>query len=303
MVDLSVDLAGIRLKNPVITASGTFGYGEEFAEYIELNKLGAIITKTITYRKREGNPPPRIAEVEGGIVNSVGLENPGVKDFLREKWPQLRKYDVPIIVSIAGESKEEFFQITEELNAIEGIAAIELNLSCPNVRDKKLFAQDEKLSAEIIREIKKLTPLPLIAKLTPQVTDIVSIAKACQRAGADVLSLINTIPALVIDLESREPFLGGITGGLSGPAIRPVALKMVWEVSKVVSLPIIGMGGIMRGTQAIEFILAGATAVGVGTANLVSPNAAVTIIEEIGDYLVKHKLSSVRELVGKLSSD
>ena len=320
-ISLSVELSCINLRNPVILASGTCGFGEEIANFVDLKRIGALVTKTITLEPREGNPPPRIAEVEGGIINSIGLQNPGIEAFVKDKLPVLRMLEVPFFVSIAGNTKEEFAELASILDQERGISALELNLSCPNIHpvrnnpesfqdisDKhpgvkgggSLFAQDPKTAYQTIRKVKAATSLPVIAKLTPQVTDVASIAQVCEEAGADILSLINTIPALAVDTESRKPFLGGITGGLSGPAVRPIALKMVWEVSRAVSVPIIGMGGIMGGSHAIEFILAGATAVGVGTANLVSPDVCIKIVEEIEEYLVENNISRVRELIGQL---
>lgn len=298
--NLSVKLGSIKLQNPVILASGTCGFGEEIAEFIDLNKVGALITKTITLKPKEGNPPPRIAEIEGGIINSIGLENPGIGVFIKDKLPFLQKLKIPFFVSISGETEEEFVELARILDREKGISALELNLSCPNLRNKTLFGQDAQTTYKIIKKAKEVTSIPIITKLTPQVKDITEIALACQKGGCDILSLINTIPAMVIDLKSGKPFLGGITGGLSGPAIKPVALKMVYDVAKVVDIPIIGCGGIMNGKDAIEFILAGASAAAVGTANLVSPDSVLSIVKEIGDYLIRHKINSIRELVGKL---
>ena len=298
--NLSVKLGSIQLQNPVILASGTCGSGEEIAKFIDLNKLGAIITKTITLKPKEGNPPPRIAEVEGGIINSIGLENPGIKVFIKEKLPFLRKLKIPFFVSISGETEDEFVELARILDREKGIRAIELNLSCPNLKQhKNLFGQDSQTTYNIIKKVKKTTSIPIIAKLTPQVKDITEIAKACRKADCDIISLINTIPAMVIDLATGKPFLGGITGGLSGPAIKPVALKMVYDAAKAVDMPIIGCGGIMNGKDAVEFILAGASAVAVGTASLISPDSALQIVKEIGNYSIHHKINSVKELAGK----
>ncbi len=298
--NLSVNLGSIKLQNPVILVSGTCGFGEEISGCLDLNKIGALITKTITLKPKEGNPPPRIAEVECGIINSIGLENPGIEVFIRDKLPFLRKLKTPFFVSISGETEDEFVELARILDKEKGISAIELNLSCPNLKQGKfLFSQDSQITHQIIKKIKKVTSIPIIAKLTPQVKDITEIALACEKADCDILSLINTIPAMVIDLESGKPFLGGITGGLSGPAIKPVALKMVYDVAKVVDIPIIGCGGIMSGKDAIEFILAGASAVAIGTASLVSPDSALSIIKEIENYLIKHRINSIKELVGK----
>lgn len=299
--DLSVQLSGIELKNPVILASGTCGFGEEIAEFIDLNKVGAIVTKTVTLDPKEGNPPPRIAEVEGGIVNSIGLENPGVEEFISGKLPFLKGLQTPFFVSISGNTVNEFQRLAAILDKEKSISAVELNLSCPNITHGNcLFAQDPKISYQTIKKVKEATSLPVIAKLSPQVTDITSIALACQDGGADILCLMNTIPALVIDREAKRPFLGGITGGLSGPAIKPIALKMVFDVAGIISIPIIGCGGIMNGDDAIDFLLTGASAVAIGTSNLISPDSTLQIIEEIEDYIIKHKFNAIKELIGKL---
>lgn len=318
-LNLSVKLGSINLKNPVILASGTCGFGEEIAGFLDLSKVGAVITKTITLKPKKGNPPPRIAEIEGGIINSIGLENPGIKAFIKEKLPFLRKLKIPFFVSISGETEDEFAELAKILDKQKNISAIELNLSCPNLKQgKHLFGQDPKTTYNIIKKVKKVTSIPIIAKLTPQVKDITEIAIACKKAGCDIISLINTIPAMVIDLATGKPFLGGITGGLSGPAIKPIALKMVYDVAKALhpvrsKLPeatavpvgrtsngaIIGCGGITSGKDAIEFMLAGASAVAVGTASLVSPDSSIEIIKEIETYLVQHKIYSTRELIGK----
>lgn len=298
--NLSVELGSIKLRNPVILASGTCGFGEEIAQFVDLNKVGALVTKTITLKPKEGNPPPRIAEVEGGIINSIGLENPGIEVFIKEKLPFLRKLRIPFFVSISGETEDEFAELAGILEKEKGISAIELNLSCPNLKQgKNLFGQDAQTTYQIIKKVKEATSIPIIAKLTPQVKDITEIALACRKAGCDMLCLINTIPAMVIDLKSGKPFLGGITGGLSGPAIKPVALKMVYDVTRVTDIPIIGCGGIMNGKDAIEFVLAGASAVAIGTANIASPGSALSIVKEIEDYLIRHKINSVKKLIGK----
>ncbi|MBU0534205.1 MAG: dihydroorotate dehydrogenase [Candidatus Omnitrophica bacterium] len=299
--NLSVKLGNIKLQNPVILASGTCGFGEEISEFLDLGKIGALITKTITLKPKEGNPPPRIAEIEGGIINSIGLENPGVEVFIKEKLPFLKKIKIPFFVSISGETDEEFVELARILDGQKQISAIELNLSCPNLkRGRNLFGQDPKITYNIIKKVKKITSIPIIAKLTPQVKNITEIALACQKADCDIISLINTIPAMVIDLATGKPFLGGITGGLSGPAIKPIALKMVYDVAKTVDIPIIGCGGITSGKDAIEFMLAGASAVSIGTASLVSPDSSIEIIKEIEDYLVRHKIDSLKELVGSI---
>ncbi len=307
--NLSVKLKNIKLQNPVILASGTCGFGEEISGFLDFNKVGALITKTMTLKPKEGNLPPRIAEIEGGIINSIGLENPGVEVFIKEKLPFLKKIKIPFFVSISGKTDEEFVELAGLLDkepakltaGKKEISAIEINLSCPNLKQgKNLFGQDPKITYNIIKKVKKITSIPIIAKLTPQVKDITEIALACQKADCDIISLINTIPAMVIDLATGKPFLGGITGGLSGPAIKPIALKMVYDVARTVDIPIIGCGGIMTGKDAIEFMLAGASAVSVGTASLVSPDSSIKILKEIESYLIKRKVTSVRELTGSI---
>ncbi len=297
--DLSVKLGNIKLRNPIILASGTCSFGEEITKFLDLNKIGAITTKTITLKPKEGNPPPRIVEVENGIINSIGLENPGVKIFVKEKLPFLQKLKIPFFVSVSGETEDEFAELAGFLDIEKRINAIELNLSCPNLKSKTLFGQDKKATYNIIKKVKKATSIPVIAKLTPQVKDITEIALACQKAGCDIISLINTIPAMAIDINSGKPFLGGVTGGLSGPAIKPIALKMVYDTAKVVDIPIIGCGGIMTGKDAIEFMLAGASAISIGTANLASPDSSMQILKEIESYLVRSKINSVSNLTGK----
>ena len=299
--NLAIDFAGISLRNPVMVASGTFGYGEEYAELVDLNRLGAIVTKTITLKPRLGNEPPRIVETASGILNSIGLQNVGVDAFISEKLPFLREYDVPLIVSIAGETSDEYVELAKTLRG-EGISGLELNLSCPNIRynRKLMFAQDPKVTHRVVSRVRKATSLPLIVKLSPNVTDIASIARICEEAGADGISLINTFLGMAIDVESREPVLRQITGGLSGPAIKPIALRMVYEVHKVVKIPIIGMGGIMAAGDALEFIIAGAKAVAIGTGNFVDPRTPIKVIDGIRAYLVKNKIRDIKSIVGSL---
>ena len=305
--DLSVDIAGIKMKNPVMTASGTFGYGEEYADLVDLNRLGALVVKGITLKPREGNPPPRIVETSSGILNSIGLENPGVEAFIKEKLPFLRKFDTPLIVNIAGETTEEYEELARRLDSEEGVAGLEINISCPNIRLKnsgsgpRTFAQDPKMTYEVVRRTRKATKLPLITKLSPEVRDISEIARAAEEGGTGALSLINTLKGMTIDIETKKPRLANVTGGLSGPAIKPVALAKVWEVYNAVSLPIIGMGGIMESGEALEFLIAGASAVALGTANFVNPGAYREVIEGIRDYFLKQGLESVKELTGTLS--
>ena len=300
--DCSTALAGINLKNPVVTASGTFGYGDEIADLVALNRLGGIVTKTITLQPRKGNPPPRLAETPSGILNAIGLQNVGLEAFINEKSASLVKLPVPVIVSIAGESAGEYASLASELTRrVKGIAGFELNLSCPNL-EKTIIAQDPLCVREIIKAVKKATPLTVIAKLSPQVTSISQIAKAAQNAGADALALVNTFPGMAIDITTWKPKIANVTGGLSGPAVRPMALRCVWEVYKTVSLPILAGGGISSWQDAIEFFLAGASAVSVGTANFIDPQAPVTIAEGITEYLRSLRIGSLKEIVGKLKA-
>jgi dihydroorotate dehydrogenase (NAD+) catalytic subunit len=294
---LEVNIGSIKMQNPVMVASGTFGYGEEYSELVDINKLGAVVTKTITLEPREGNPPPRMIETPSGMINSIGLQNVGVEEFVDKKLPFLKKFKARIIVSIAGNTVEEYAQLASILDK-EKIDGIELNISCPNVMHaggKTLFAQDAAITDELVHKARKATSLPLIIKLSPNVTDIVEIAVRAEDAGADALSLVNTFQAMAVKINN-----GGvskiITGGLSGPAIKPIALRMVWEVAHNVEIPVIGMGGIMDVEDAIEFLIAGASAVAVGTAMFINPQAPVKIIAGIEEYLRKNKLGSVREL-------
>ena len=300
--DLSVDFAGIKLKNPVLTASGTFGYGEEFADIIDLNRLGGVIVKGISLKPIKGNPPPRIWETPSGMLNAIGLENPGVDVFLRDKLPFLRNYDTAVLVNIFGYSLEEYVGVTERLDGVPGVSGLEVNISCPNVKAGGIvFGTDLKAAFELLSAVRKATRLPVIAKLSPNVTDITAFAKAASDAGCDGLSLINTLVGMAIDVRSRRPRLANCTGGLSGPAIRPVAVRMVWQAAKAVDLPIIGMGGIMTAEDALEFILAGASAVAVGTANFVNPRATLDIIDAMETFLTREGIGSIKELVGQVN--
>jgi len=284
-----VDIAGIIMKNPVMVASGTFGFGKEYAEYFDLNKLGAIITKSITMKPREGNPAPRIVETPAGMLNSIGLQNEGIDYFIKNHLPFLAKYETPLIVNIAGESPEECVELATILSRESSVKGIEVNISCPNVKKGGMaFGIDAMLTEEIISSVKKATKLPVIAKLSPNVTDISSIAKAAVNAGAGAISLVNTFLAMAIDLETGKSRLGSLTGGLSGPAIKPIAIRMVYEVSRAVKVPVIGIGGIMTGEDAVEFMLAGATAVQVGTANFVNVDAPLRVIKGIEEYVSRH---------------
>lgn len=296
--NLAVEIAGIPLKNPVMTASGTFGYGTEFTPFFDLDALGAIIVKTVTMYPRTGNPPPRVAETPAGMLNSIGLQNVGIDGFLREKLPFFRTLATPLIVNIAGKSVEEFADLAKRLSDAEGVTGIELNISCPNVAGGLDFGTDPRLTYEVVRAVRQTTSLPVIPKLSPNVTDVTVIARAAAEAGADALSLINTVVAMVIDVWSRKPKLPGATGGLSGPAIRPIAVRMVWEVAQAVSIPLIGIGGIMSGEDAVQFLLAGASAVQVGTANFLDPLAPMKVLAGIEDYLNRQGVDDVTSLIG-----
>ena len=299
MINLSVNLGGLKMKNPVTTASGTFGFGPEYAPYVNLNRLGAVTVKGTTLESRKGNATPRIAETPAGILNCIGLQNPGVDHFINKDLPYLRDYDTPVIVNIAGNSLEDYAEVARRLARADGVAALEVNISCPNVKQGGMvFGTDCMMAAEVIRVVRENTSLPLIAKLSPNVTDIVEIAGRVAEAGADALALINTLLGMKIDIGSRKPVLGNIMGGLSGPAIRPVAVRMVWQVSQAVRLPVLGMGGIMNAEDALEFILAGASAVAVGTANFVNPRATTDIITGIEQYMKDNGFKDIHNLIG-----
>jgi dihydroorotate dehydrogenase (NAD+) catalytic subunit len=301
--DLSVNFAGIRLKNPVLTASGTFGYGEEYAEFVDLNKLGGVIVKGISLKPITGNPPPRIWETPSGMLNAIGLENPGVDVFLDVKLPYLRKFDTAVIVNVFGYSLEEYVGVVERLDGVPGIAGLEVNISCPNVKAGGIvFGTNLKAAFELLSAVRKATRLPVIAKLSPNVTDITEFAKAARDAGCDGLSLINTLLGLAIDVRCRRPRLANCTGGLSGPAIRPVAVRMVWQTARTVPLPIIGMGGIATAEDALEFILAGATAIAVGTANFINPRATLDVLSGIEALLREQGAGKITELIGKVEA-
>ena len=311
MPDLSINIGKLKLKNPVMAASGTFGYAEEFKAFIDLKKLGAIVTKTITLKPRQGNPPPRTCEAPCGMLNSIGLENPGIDNFIREKLPGLKKIGVPIIVSIASEdSPEEFVALAKRLDKIKEVAAIELNISCPNIKSsvvsrqssvktqRPLISQDPKATYRVVSSVRQATRKTIITKLSPNVMDITEIAQAAERGGSDAVALINTLTGMSIDIEKRRPKLASITGGLSGPAIRPVAVRMVWESAQKISIPIIGIGGIINLFSALEFILAGAIAISVGTANFINPKITIEIIDGLKKYMLKHKISNIKDLIG-----
>lgn len=286
-----------------MTASGTFGYGEEYADYVDLNRLGGIVVKGLSLKPRLGNPPPRIMETSGGMLNAVGLQNVGVDAFIEEKLPFLRKYDVAVIANIYGESYADYAAVAQKLSRAKGVHALEVNVSCPNVKAGGVsFGSDPKAAAEVTRRVKAQTQLPVIVKLTPNVTDITVVAQAVEKAGADAVSLINTLTGMSIDLKTRTPHLKNITGGLSGPAIKPVALRMVWQVAKSVSIPVIGMGGILTTEDALEFMVAGAGAVQIGTANFVNPRATMEIIDGMRHFLKDNKLKSIKDIIGTLKT-
>ncbi|MGA2368539.1 MAG: dihydroorotate dehydrogenase [Dehalococcoidia bacterium] len=299
-IDLSVQIApGLKLINPVMTASGTFGYGNEYGDLVDIQKLGAIICKGTTLEPRDGNPQPRIIEVTAGILNSVGLQNIGVEALIKEQAPVWAGWRVPVIVNIAGDTVEEYAKVASKLEGVKGISGIEVNISCPNVKCGGMqFGTDPVMAAEVTKAVKAATSLPVMVKLSPNVTDIALIAIAAEKAGADAISLINTLSGMAIDIYKREPMLGNLTGGLSGPAIRPVAMQMVYRVAGCVSIPVIGCGGIASGRHALEFIMAGATAVEVGTATFTDPQTALNIIEDIRRFMVAEGIGKISDLCG-----
>ena len=298
MVNLEISVGHLKLRNPVLTASGTFGYGEEIADLVDLTGLGAIVCKTVTRHPREGNPPPRTCETAAGMLNAIGLQNVGLEAFVREKMPFLRECGAPVVVNIAGQSVEEFAFLCRALSEIKGVSAIELNISCPNVAHGLDFATDPFITENVVSHARRATNLPLWVKLSPNVTDVASIACAAEQGGADALCVANTFVGMAIDTKQRRPRLSNGTGGLSGPAIKPLALRAVWNCVGSVSIPIIGIGGIATANDAIEFLLAGATAVQVGTATFVQPRAATTIVEGLAAYLAENKFGSPSQIVG-----
>jgi len=300
-VNMTVDIGGLTLKNPVMTASGTFGYGEEYSDYLDLDRLGAIIVKGLSLNPRTGNMPPRIVETASGMLNAVGLQNVGVRAFIDDKLPGLRCINSPIIANIFGETIEDYVKVSEILNDAAGVAAIEVNISCPNVKKGGVsFGSDPVIAGEVTSAVKGVSRLPVIVKLTPNVTDITKIARKVEAAGADALSVINTITGISVDIEKRMPRLKNVTGGLSGPAIKPVALRMVWEVVNAVSIPVIGVGGIMNARDALEFFIVGAQAIQVGTANFINPGVTVDIIDDMEAYLSKRGIDDIHDLIGTL---
>jgi len=302
--NLEVEIAGVKLKNPVMTASGTFGYGEEFSPFFDLDKLGAMVLKGITLKPKMGNPPPRIIETPSGMLNSIGLQNVGVEMLIKEKLPYLQKYNTLVIINISGDTIEEYVELVRRLEEVSKemeITGLEVNISCPNVKKGGMaWGTDAKSTYKIISNIRKATHLPLIVKLTPNVTDIKTIAQAAEEAGADALSLINALLGMAVDIDSREPKLANISGGLSGPAIKPVALWLVWQVFQTVNIPVIGIGGIIKVEDALEFIIAGARAIEIGTANFINPRVTIEIIDGIEKYLIENNIKDVNELVGSM---
>jgi len=302
-INMSVKIGTLKLKNPVMTASGTFGYGGEYADYVDLNKLGAIVVKGLSLKPRAGNPPPRIMETPSGMLNAVGLQNIGVHTFIEEKLPILRKYDTNVIANIYGETYDEYKKVAQKLTSAKGVHALEVNISCPNVRKGGLsFGADLKSAAAVTRKVKEVTDLPVIVKLTPNVTDITAIAAAVEKAGADAISLINTLTGMSVDIFTRRPHLKNVTGGLSGPAIKPVALRMVWQVLQKISIPVIGIGGIMNAEDALEFLILGAKAVQIGTANFINPQATIEIIGGIERYMELNGIKNISKLIGTFRS-
>ncbi len=301
MKDLSVKIHSIELRNPVMTASGTFGYGWEYQDFVDFSRLGAIVVKATTGNHREGNPYPRMAETSHGMLNAIGLQNKGVDYFIRDIYPRISDFPTHMIVNVSGSTVEEYESVAEKINALDKIPAIELNISCPNVKEGGMaFGTSCASAQEVTRAVRRLYKKTLIVKLSPNVTSIAEIAKAVEDEGADCISLINTLLGMAIDTEKRTPVLSTITGGLSGPAIKPVALRMVWQAGKAVKIPLIGIGGITTASDAIEFLLAGASAVQVGTANFIDPSVTMKIVSGIEDYLERHRIASVRDLTGAL---
>jgi len=299
--NMRVNIGGIEIKNPVMTASGTFGYASEFDDLMDLNRLGAIVVKGLSLEPSKGNPPPRIVETPCGMLNAIGLENVGLAAFVEKKLPFLRRLDPPVFVNVYGKSTEEYAELAARLEDIDGVSGIEVNISCPNVKSGGMaFGAYPESAAEVIRAIRKKITKPLMVKLSPNVTDIAEIAKSVEAEGADSISLINTITGMAIDIETRRPKIGNITGGLSGPAIKPVALRMVWQVAQTVKVPVVGIGGIMTATDALEFLIAGAMAVQVGTANFINPHATIDIIDGIETFMMERNISDISDIIGTL---
>ncbi len=301
MAQLGINIAGIDFKNPVLTASGTFGYGEEFADFIDLNRLGGFIVKGTTLHPRQGNAYPRLAETPSGMINAVGLQNKGVAYFIDHIWPRIKSYDTNVIVNLSGSSVDDYREGARMLNEVEGLPCIELNISCPNVKAGGMtFGTQPEMAAQVVSAVREAYKKPIIVKLTPNVTSVAEIAKAVEGAGADAVSLINTVLAMAVDAERQRPILSTVTGGLSGAAVKPIALRCVWQVYQAVQIPIVGLGGIMNATDAVEFMLCGARAIEVGTANFIDPAVTVKIVDGINEYLDRHGIKDVNEIVGAL---
>ena len=302
MVNLGVNIGGLKLKNPVLTASGTFGYGEEFSDFIDLNRLGGFVIKGTTINHREGNPYPRMAETPSGMLNAVGLQNKGVDYFIENIYPRIKDVDSHVIVNVSGATIDDYVAVCEKLSPLDKINAIEVNISCPNVKQGGMaFGTTCEGAAQVTKAVRKAFPKTVIIKLSPNVTDITEIARAVEAEGADSVSLINTLLGMAIDVERQRPYLSTITGGLSGPAVRPVAVRMVWQVAKAVQIPVVGLGGIMNGRDAIEFMLAGASAIQVGTANFVDPSVTMKIIDYMEDYCQRHGVADINDIIGMIN--
>jgi len=298
-MNLSVKIGKLKLQNPVTVASGTFGYGVEYAQLLDLNQLGAVVVKGIRLEPVRGNPTPRTVEVASGLINAIGLQGPCVDGFIKKHWPFLKELKVPTIINIWGTRVEEYAEVARRFDALGGVGALELNVSCPNIKEGGAqFGTDLKLLAQVVAACRKATTLPLITKMSPNVVSIAPYAKAAEDAGSDALAIMNSYPAMAIDIETRRPKVANVTGGLTGPAIKPIAVKLVWEAAKAVKIPIIGMGGIQNADDAIEFLMAGATAVAVGTANFYEPQTALQVIAGIGEFMERKKIGDVREITG-----
>ena len=297
--DLTVKIGKMVLKNPVIVSSGTFGFGEEFEDFFDLNHLGAIIPKGISLKPMMGNHPPRIFETEGGILNSIGLQNPGFQEFTKKKLPYYRELRTHLIINFFGNTEREYIELARRFDNVPGISGLEMNISCPNIKKGGIvFGANPQMAYDLVQAVRKVTTLTLIVKLSPNVTDIISMAKSAEEGGADAVSLVNTFRAMAVNIHSKKPELGNIIGGLSGPAIKPIALRMVWEVCQAVKIPVIGMGGIMKAEDAIEFILVGASAIQIGTANLINPRAGIDVIHGLKKYLTQNKIDHIEKLIG-----
>jgi dihydroorotate dehydrogenase (NAD+) catalytic subunit len=297
--DLTVRIGKIILKNPVVVSSGTFGFGEEFEGFIDLNHLGALIPKGISLEPMAGNPPPRIFETEGGILNSIGLQNPGFREFVKKKLPYYKNLKTRLIINFFGNTQKEYVELARRFDDVSGVSGLEMNVSCPNIKKSGIvFGTDPQMAYRLVQAVRKATALTLIVKLSPNVTDIASMAESVEEGGADAVSLVNTFRAMAVNIHTKRPELGNTIGGLSGPAIKPIALRMVWEVSQAVKIPIIGMGGIMNAQDAIEFILVGASAIQIGTANLINPKTGIEVLQGIKRYLVQNRIDCLQKLIG-----